>query len=59
MKNAINNHINDSTKNTGLLLVDPPTGYGKTYIAAHSIYNYVRKIKGNKKIFFVTTLIKI
>lgn len=58
MQNTINDYINDTTKNTGLILVDPPTGYGKTYMAAQSIYNYARKSEGNKKIFFVTTLIK-
>jgi len=58
MQNTIYNYIDDTTKNTGLILVDPPTGYGKTYMAAQSIYNYARKSEGNKKIFFVTTLIK-
>lgn len=58
MQNTINDYINDTTKNTGLMLIDPPTGYGKTYMAAQSIYNYARKSEGNKKIFFVTTLIK-
>ena len=58
MQNTINDYINDTTKNTGLILIDPPTGYGKTYMAAQSIYNYVRNGNGDKKIFFVTTLIK-
>lgn len=58
MQNTINNYINDTTNNTGLMLVDPPTGYGKTYMAAQSIYDYVRNREGDKKIFFVTTLIK-
>lgn len=58
MQSTINNYINDTTQNTGLMLIDPPTGYGKTHMSAQSIYDYVRTNKGKKKIFFVTTLIK-
>ena len=58
VQKTIANYIKDTSKNTGLLLIDPPTGYGKTYMAAQSIYDYVKSTKGNKKIFFATTLIK-
>ena len=58
MQKVISNYINDKSKNTGLLLIDPPTGYGKTYMSVQSIYDYVKKSEENKKIFFLTTLIK-
>ena len=58
MQTTIRNYLNDTTQNTGIILIDPPTGYGKTYMSAQSIYEYVRANKGKKKVFFITTLIK-
>lgn len=57
MKKTINQFINDEENNSGLLLIDMPTGFGKTYIASESMYHYVMKNK-DKKIFYITTLIK-
>lgn len=47
---------NNSDKKKGLLLVDLPTGMGKTYKVTEYIANNYEKIKG--KIFFVTQLKK-
>ncbi|EAY30984.1 hypothetical protein [Microscilla marina] len=45
--------------NNGLLLLDPPTGFGKTYHVLQWIYNnYETYCKGGEKIFFVTNLKK-
>ena len=57
MKKTINQFINDEQNNSGLLLIDMPTGFGKTYIASESMYHYAMKNK-DKKIFYITTLIK-
>ncbi|OGO76485.1 MAG: hypothetical protein A2Y23_01855 [Clostridiales bacterium GWB2_37_7] len=44
------------TKDTGLFLIDMPTGFGKTYNVLEFIVNNYEKIDG--KIFFLTTLKK-
>lgn len=58
MKSIIDNYINSEIISNGLLLADMPTGYGKTYTAARSIYDWVTKGKEEGKVFFITTLIK-
>ena len=47
----------DNTKDTGLLLLDMPTGTGKTYNVLQFIKSYLKQNQ-EKKIFFVTTLKK-
>ena len=47
----------DNTKDTGLLLLDMPTGTGKTYNVLQFIKSYLKQNQ-DKKIFFVTTLKK-
>lgn len=55
MENTIKYFIN--TSNSGLLLSDLPTGFGKSYTAIKIIYDYVTK-NNPKKVFFLTTLLK-
>lgn len=57
MKKTIDQFINDEQNNSGLLLIDMPTGFGKTYLASESMYHYALDNK-DKKIFYITTLIK-
>ena len=47
----------DNTRDTGLLLLDMPTGTGKTYNVLQFIKSYLKQNQ-DKKIFFVTTLKK-
>ena len=47
----------DNSKDTGLLLLDMPTGTGKTYNVLQFIKSYLKQNQ-DKKIFFVTTLKK-
>ena len=57
MKNVIKNYCeNDKIKN-GLILLDMPTGSGKTHSVLDFIHDYIVAC-GEKKIFFVTTLLK-
>ncbi len=56
MIKILENFCNNSNRKKGLLLVDLPTGMGKTYAVAKYIANNYDKIKG--KIFFVTQLKK-
>lgn len=58
MKETIDNFINPNNITNGLLIADMPTGYGKTYTASRSIYDYIYKFEGQRKIFFITTLKK-
>ncbi len=58
MQKSIYEFMNEKSEKNGLMLIDCPTGYGKTYIALENIYNYIYKGNGSKKIFFLTTLIK-
>lgn len=58
MQNTINKFILDKNFNNGLLLIDLPTGYGKTYMSIKSIYDCAVNSSTNKKIFFITTLTK-
>lgn len=57
MKKTINQFINDKQINSGLLLIDMPTGFGKTYMASECMYQYAANNK-EKRIFYITTLIK-
>lgn len=57
MIDLLNRYCLDNTNNTGLLLLDMPTGTGKTYNVLQFIKSYLRQNK-DKKIFFVTTLKK-
>ena len=57
MLKLLNRYCLDNTKDTGLLLLDMPTGTGKTYNVLQFIKSYLRQNQ-DKKIFFVTTLKK-
>lgn len=49
----------DNDKENGLLLLDMPTGFGKTYSVIKYIAEYMKENSNNgKKIFFITTLKK-
>ncbi len=56
MRKILEDFCNDEKRSNGLLLIDMPTGTGKTYKVAEYIANNYEKIKG--KIFFVTQLKK-
>lgn len=56
MRKILENFCNDKSIKKGLLLIDMPTGTGKTYNVAEYIANNYEKIEG--KIFFVTQLKK-
>lgn len=58
MKNTIYEFINSNEISNGLFLADLPTGYGKTYIAARNIHEYITTTEKPKNVFFVTTMIK-
>ncbi len=57
MLELLNRYCLDNTKDTGLLLLDMPTGTGKTYNVLQFIKSYLRQ-NHDKRIFFVTTLKK-
>ena len=57
MLKLLNRYCLDNTKDTGLMLLDMPTGTGKTYNVLQFIKSYLRQNR-DKKIFFVTTLKK-
>ena len=57
MLNAIREFCDDHSFDNGLLLIDMPTGFGKT----HNVIEYIcEKVKADplQKIFFVTSLKK-
>lgn len=56
MKGLLEKFCNDKNRKYGLLLVDLPTGFGKTYTVAQYIAENYEKIDG--KIIFVTQLKK-
>ena len=56
MKGLLEKFCNDKDRKSGLLLVDLPTGFGKTYTVAQYIAENYEKIDG--KIIFVTQLKK-
>ena len=56
MKGLLEKFCNDKNRTNGLLLVDLPTGFGKTYTVAQYISENYDKIDG--KIIFVTQLKK-
>jgi len=59
MKQIISNYCNNPDINSGLLLIDMPTGFGKTYNVLDYIYNAsLDEANSNRKIFFITTLKK-
>ena len=46
----------ESEKENGLLLLDMPTGFGKTYSSIQYIFDFMTNEKNaNKKLFFITT----
>lgn len=57
MLDLLNRYCLDNTKDSGLLLLDMPTGTGKTYNVLRFIKSYLQHNQ-DKKIFFVTTLKK-
>ncbi|MBR6369006.1 MAG: DEAD/DEAH box helicase family protein [Bacteroidaceae bacterium] len=57
MRELLNRYCLNDKNDTGLLLLDMPTGTGKTYNVIQFIKDYLRENK-EKKIFFVTTLKK-
>lgn len=58
MNQNIWNFITDKKIKNGLLLINSPTGFGKTFLATKNIYKYINEIGDDKKIIFVTTLLK-
>lgn len=56
MKKILEKFCNDKERSKGLLLIDMPTGTGKTYNVAEYIADNYEKIES--KIFFVTQLKK-
>lgn len=56
MKKVLENFCNDKSIKKGLLLIEMPTGTGKTYSVAEYIADNYEQIDG--KIFFVTQLKK-
>lgn len=59
MKQIITNYCDNTEINNGLLLIDMPTGFGKTYNVLDYIYNAsINEANAHKKIFFITTLKK-
>ncbi len=49
----------DNDKENGLLLLDMPTGFGKTYSVIKYIAEFIKETgETGKKIFFITTLKK-
>lgn len=56
MRKILEDFCNNTDRSKGLLLIDMPTGTGKTYSVAEYIANNYEKIEG--KIFFVTQLKK-
>ena len=57
MIQLLNKYCLDNNNDTGLLLLDMPTGTGKTYNVIQFIKQYL-KTDNKKKVFFVTTLKK-
>ncbi|MBQ3750137.1 MAG: hypothetical protein II865_02380 [Bacteroidales bacterium] len=57
MREVIRNFCEDTQTSNGLLLIDMPTGAGKTYEVIHYIKELM-EIFSEKKIFFITTLKK-
>jgi hypothetical protein len=57
MLKLLNRYCLDDKNDTGLLLLDMPTGTGKTYSVIQFIKHYLKE-NNEKKIFFVTTLKK-
>ncbi len=57
MKNVINNYCRDESIKNGLILLDMPTGSGKTHSVLDFIHDYVVS-GGENRIFFITTLLK-
>ena len=46
----------ESEKENGLLLLDMPTGFGKTYSSIQYIFDFmINEKNANKKLFFITT----
>ncbi len=57
MIELLNKYCIENQNNTGLFLLDMPTGIGKTYSVLKFIKDYLKQ-KESKKIFFITTLKK-
>lgn len=57
MYEIINRFCNDCNEN-GLLLLDMPTGAGKTYAVLNYIFDAVQNSEDKRKFFFITTLKK-
>ena len=59
MLNILKRFCNDSSIDNGLMLIDMPTGSGKTYFVIEYIFNHFEKFaEEGKKIFFITSLKK-
>ena len=57
MIELLNKYCIENQNNTGLFLLDMPTGIGKTYSVLKFIKDYLKQ-KESKRIFFITTLKK-
>ena len=59
MLDILKRFCNDSSIENGLMLIDMPTGAGKTHFVIEYIYNHIEQFAAAKrKIFFITTLKK-
>ena len=59
MKELLNKYCLENKNDTGLMLLDMPTGTGKTYNVLQFIKDFLKDVNNqNKRIFFVTTLKK-
>lgn len=57
MKNELFDYFMDENQDTGLLVAEAPTGYGKTYQTVQAMYRYLKE-GGDRKFLFVTNLLK-
>ena len=57
MQQELTKYFYDSSIESGLLLAEAPTGYGKTYQTVQAIYAYL-KHGGERRILFATSLLK-
>lgn len=58
MKEYLQQYFEDPKQEAGLLVVQAPTGYGKTYQTVRAIYDYVHSDAYERPVIFTTNLIK-
>lgn len=57
MQQELTEYFRDISTESGLLLAEAPTGYGKTYQTVQAIYSYLKQ-GGDRRILFATPLLK-